>query len=173
MVQALYPRFKMRSCQHCTWSQLHEEPRGWPGPSVRGFSLCELVFLFELPLLLGPSSSLAPPISLSLLMRTEFPSWLWASTCMGKGRAQEKPSSAPFHHVNPASSQPRSMGLSQSSACSAGGVRTSSSCPGWTRQLGCSANTSPPALLLPVSSLSLHPDQGIACEKADTDAAHI
>lgn len=139
------PTLRDEILKHCTWSQLHEEPRAWAGPSVAGFSLCELVFLFELPLLLGPSSSLAPPISLSLLMRTEFPSWLWASACMGKGRAQEKPSSAPFHHVNTASSHPRSTGLSQSSACSAGGLRISNSCPAWTRQLGCSTNTSLPS----------------------------
>lgn len=63
----------------------------------------------------------------------------------GKGRAQEKPSSAPFHHVNTASSQPMSTGLSQSSACRAGGLRTSSSCPGWTGQLGCRANISSPS----------------------------
>lgn len=45
MVQAPYSHIQMRSCQCCTWSQLHEEPMGWPGPSVTGFSLCESVFL--------------------------------------------------------------------------------------------------------------------------------
>lgn len=52
----------------------------------------------------APSASgplcLSPLPAPSLLMRTEFPSWLPASTCRGKGSAREKPSSAPFLRTN-------------------------------------------------------------------------